>query len=129
MFWQATLALTLAGANLPTDTDLKASFCLGYLRDFTPVDPSTWPESARPTIEHMNRDAAQAQQRLRVYLVPKMPYFDDIMGVDAAFKQGRQTFSDYNSFSLSCLDNMATDQCQRMKRTADDCRETPFLPF
>lgn len=129
MFFHTAMALTLAGANLPTDTDLKASFCLGYLADYTPVDSMTWPEALRAQVEQINREAAQAQQRLRVYLIPKMRFFDDVGGLDAAFKQGRQTANDYKAISLSCADNMATDQCQRLKRTADDCRETPFLPF
>ena len=129
MFLLTALALTLVGANLPTDTDLKASFCLGYLGDYTPVDASAWPETLRVQAEQINREAAQAQQRLRVYLIPKIPYFVEVVGLDAAFKQGRQTAIDYRAIALSCADNVATDQCQRLKRTADDCRETPFLPF
>lgn len=114
MFSTLLIGLMLQSApyatTLPTDVDLKATYCIAVLQIERRKFDSTDGDPMRRSIYA----AAQASidkslQRLKVYMLPKMEYLEP-MPLSAAYSQGQ-----------SAAANGSANQ--------RECGEAKFLPF
>lgn len=115
MVWAASLvivAMPLAMAadrGVPSDVDLKASYCMGVLNA---LPRAVTGEPNQPFIEGaraIDRPAEIARERLRAYMVPKLPYLDQEALVIAG-EQGRRAYV-------------------RGDANVQECVQAKFLPF
>lgn len=142
----AAIASPALAQVLPNDTDLKAAFCVGVLKNFSPIDPAKvrTPEIARLEAETDAKISA-LRQRLQAYLMPRMQFIDQTSIVfamaegqraeDQAAAQWIKCQSD--PASLSALsDRNAKAMTEAMNKCMGPisdrikpCYDLSFLPF
>jgi hypothetical protein len=108
MLWRylgvaSTLVLQCASVmaqELPTDTDLKAAYCLGVwnwlLRG--PPDPQDQPSDQTKRFLQMGHDQVE---RLRGYLLPRISHLDPLP-LATASRQGNQDIETFLTLGVSC---------------------------
>lgn len=109
--------------RLPTDNELRASYCITYLqgaiRSAQPLTQSPdQAQAARATeaIASAQRDLRKFQQ----YLLPRFPYLDV-----AALATASASASD----DLTRLPNMTPDETQALTKKVTSCRDLSWLPI
>jgi hypothetical protein len=133
--WQITMSVLMLAVSggvcdaqeqvvPPTDTDLKAAYCvtakqefLGGLRQMAPKIDSAQPgdSSHVPASILKQRDLAKAQlQHLQRYLLPRTQ-FVDVAGLQGAMAQSKQDSALINSAEV----NSCTDPCAVMPRQTE----------
>lgn len=146
----AAIAVAITGPAIaqsaPTDTDLKAAFCIGVLKDYSPADTSTakTPDIARLEAE-TNAKVVAARQRIQAYLVPRARFIDQtsiyyaiaegVRANDQALARFKECQSDPASLSaLAAKDAKAlAEAMSRCQGNASErirsCFDPSFLPF
>lgn len=110
----------------PTDTDLKAAYCIGVTQQTLSLIPSDLPASASESM----RDRLQ---HLQQYLLPRMPYIDPL-GIAAARSRGQgDAASATTPEALACAARCPvppanTDPLEAMKQCALSCDTGHRLP-
>jgi hypothetical protein len=136
-------ALSYAG-QLPTDVDLKASYCLGVINGFneswrtldsTKLSPELAQQFQQLSAEIV-RDTAAVSQKLRNYLLPRVPYLEP-MALMAATNQGlidfRRNKPIFQNCSANCQETVnCLTACQHepLAEKVTPCLQEPtFLPY
>jgi hypothetical protein len=109
--------------RLPTDNELRASYCITYLQgairsgqQYTQSSDQARAAEAVTAIAAVQRDLRKLQQ----YLVPRIPYLD----VPAL-----ATASASASDDLTRLPNMTPDETQALTKKLASCRDLSWLPI
>lgn len=132
--------------SAPSDTDLKAAFCAGVLKGYSPADTATakTPDIARLEAE-TNAKVMAASQRIQAYLIPRGRFIDStsifyaiaegVRANDQAAARFKECQSDPASLSaLAAKDAKAlTDAMNRCQSAVSErikpCFDPSFLPF
>lgn len=115
---------------MPSDTDLRAAFCLGALKDVQPIPLESFPEQFKDDVGRLNNQVAVSRERLQAYLLPKLEYLDPA-ALAVAAEQGRRAAQRAEAQAGQCLNkpNGEITECMRDNLQVSDCREAKFLPF
>ena len=107
-----TLALPLsaiAGDTLPSETDLRAAYCLPYVKHVIDILQSTNISSSSPEVPELTKviaDTQYALRRLQLYLFPRLRHLDKTgltINVNQAWEDMAQ---------LTPLNNACTAKCK-----------------
>jgi|GEM_PF-1276190 len=129
-------------AELPTNTDLKAVYCLtisnGSLKSIALAE-SMMPMFPLDKQEEIRRDLATRREnlkRLQSYLFPRLKYLDFDSLVVAEQRAQQDTEAAKNEMLAcvtACVDKRCTDQCFDSPSAATirvrSCNEISWLPF
>jgi hypothetical protein len=137
----------------PTDTELKATYCLGIsqaqLQAIGPLDDlvrNAPPSEAKDKALQQHRDIEQRLARLRAYILPRLGSVDAValkVASDRAATDIRLAEDDANRLSAACRATSATTEAeaaavlecvQRASPTEvstrmKSCNDTSWLPF
>lgn len=115
---------------MPSDTDLRAAFCLGALRDVQPIPLDGIPSQFRQDVERLNLEVRTSRERLQAYLLPKMQYLDPT-GIAVAAEQGHRAAQRSEAQAGKCANQSGDEiaECMRDNMQVSECRKAGFLPF
>jgi hypothetical protein len=124
----------------PTDTQLRAAFCMGALDRgivlFKPPPPIyltpdgrgyTPPETAKQMRDYTNatlQDFGEKRERLRRFLVPYFAGADQLLPLSVAMAEGGRLYQDCNSAIAQGADANA-EACRRVR----PCFKLDWLPY
>jgi len=139
-------AFPAAAQIVPTDTDLKAAFCVGVLRELSPIDTTTatTPEIDRVVAE-LNAKKLAVLQHIRAYLLPRRRFID-LDSITSAMDEGGRAKQQSLARFLECASDPAwaaalkANDPKAMTRARENCEGTigirtracfdlSFLPF
>jgi len=136
------LPCALIADELPSQIDLKASYCLTVVQKQIGMVNEDIPKFRNyPTIYPQLVDGLKKLnenlRRLQLYLVPRMSYLDPI-GLLAARKRAEEDFEQISRDSDRCLKSCPDVQCQLNCDHSESedastrirsCKDLSFLPF
>lgn len=145
--WIVFIILTLllplpsvAQGNPPTETDLRAAYCLPIVSKnvaMLPQDTSDFPEGMRAETDAFIAELQSNKQRLVSYLEPRLKYLDSA-GMRAAMRRGEEDYlsveqsrkkcsAEYKSYGLKRVDTCLSENPATMRYR--NCNNLDFLPF
>src|SRR5262245_53064607 len=135
--WSIALAFILVAnadpRSLPSEVDLRAAYCIGVtqpqVEDLRPLanDPEI-PEEARMLIAEVIEEVTGRLRRLRLYVLPRIPYLEHD-GMAIALKRGQEDWSSHERHVHQCAaqcPSLATRNVEARSACEKRCAESPF---
>jgi len=125
--------------ELPTPTDLKATYCLNILNYYKKV-LSEKSANESPTSQQILKETVEIAetklQRLEAYLLPRLPYLD-VTGIIFAAGRAQSDIKSMKSHLIACSQQCGQDlncilKCSHGAESAQQmksCQDLSFLPF
>ena len=99
------LASSVAAQELPSQTDLRAAYCIPIVRNALDVlgPPLPYPEFAESTKAHTAALAEMTDQlrRLKLYLVPRISHLE-LLGLTTATQRAKEDLKQFEQYVKSC---------------------------
>jgi hypothetical protein len=129
-----TIAIS-ASANaqsvtLPNPTDLKSAYCIGRLNG-AKIKVDELPAQFRSQLEETQRQVDTSLQKLRAYLLPRLPFLDT-SSVDLAVRSGEAARERTGGSWQRCMKPENEEihlSCKADIEDVKSCRIPSFLPF